>query len=391
MGNRRNDVLNTMEHREPERVPMFELRIDPPHMETLMFPERFWSPADRPASERIELLKHNAEVQVKCWDRLGFSIIRVNVALTPPAGWSARVLSGEEAKNLRKETGLSYTAGTFVDEWGRGTVYDLKCQVWVQQYGTITSIEKWEDWAETFPDPWAEGRDDDAKIVVRLAKEHDMALAGLLREPFATLFEAFPIETYYRYQLEHPDFVRTAVKAYTDYNCEAIKRYGELGCDLVISGGDIAHRDGPHIRPALFNEFFAREMRRQVEAAHKAGIKYVKHSDGDIRTLIPGLVNISRVDGLHSLDPSAGVDIGRIKEEWGGRIFLMGNVSVDSLALKSMPEVVEETKECIRKAAPGGGFVLSSSNTWYTHCKLVNCLAMVRTGHEYGKYPIELS
>ncbi len=389
MGNRRNDVLNTMEHREPEKVPIFELRIDPPHVEVLMFPERFWSPQDRPASERMGLLKHNAEVQLRCLDRIGFSIAVTR--LTAPAGWSAHVLSEREAKKMRKETGLFSTVGTFVDEWGRGTVYDPKCRVWVQQYGTITSVEQWEEWSETFPDPWAEGRDEAVKIAVRLAQEHEMASAGRVRAPFATLFEAFPIATYYRLQLEQPEFMRKAVKAYTDYNCEAVKQYGELGCDLVISGGDIAHRDGPHLRPALYDEFFAKEMRREVEAAHKAGIKYVKHTDGDVRTLIPGLVNVSRVDGLHSLDPSAGLDIGKVKEEWGDKIFLMGNIAVDSLALKTAREVVEETKECIRKVAPGGGFILSSSNSWYTHCRLENCLAMTRTGHEFGKYPIKLS
>ncbi len=390
MGNRRNDVLDTMDLREPERVPVFEMGIDPPHIETFMFPERFWSPADRPATERIELLKHNAEIQVRCWDRLGFSIVRINTALTPPAEWSAKVISEGEASNLREETGLSYTTGTFVDEWGRGRIYDSKCRVWIQQYGTITSVEEWEEWAQSFPDPWAEGRDAGAKIVAKLAEKRDLALAGLLREPFATLFEAFPISIYYRLQLEKPDFIRKVVKRYTDYNCETIKRYGELGCDLVISSGDVAHKDGPHIRPTLFNEFFAKEMHQQVEAAHRVGIKYVKHSDGDIKTLIPSLVDTAKVDGIHSLDPSAGVDIGKVKEEWGDRIFLMGNVAVDSLALKSEEEVVQETKDCIRKAAPGGGFILCSSNSWYTHCKLVNCLAMVRTGHDHGTYPIQI-
>jgi uroporphyrinogen decarboxylase len=142
------------------------------------------------------------------------------------------------------------------------------------------------------------------------------------------------------------------------------------------------------IRPGLFDEFFAKEIHRQVEAAHQVSLKYAKHSDGDIMTLIPSLVNTSRVDGIHSLDPSAGVDIGKVKEEWGDRVFLMGNVAVDSLALKGTEEVVKETEECIRKAAPRGGFVLCSSNSWYTHCKLVNCLAMVRAGHECGEYPI---
>jgi len=385
VGTRRDDVLKTMDLEEPEHVPIFESHIDPPHMETLMFPERFWSPEDRPASERVELLKHNAEILVRCYDRLGFFIVRVNVALNPPLGWSAKILSKEEAGRLSRETGLKYTLGTFIDEWGRGTVYDHRCRKWVQQYGTLTSMDEWERWAENFPDPFAEGRDLDAKIVMRLAEERGMATFGVLRSPFATLFEAFPIEIYYRLQLEHPDFIKRAVKAYTDYNCSIIRLYGELGCDLVVSSGDLAHRDGPHMSPRIFNEIYFPEKRRQVEAAHEVGMKYVKHSDGDVRLLLDGLVNVARVDGVHSLDPSAGVDIGEVKEMYGDKIFLMGNVAVDSLALKTEEEVVAETKECIKKAAPGGGFVLSSSNSWYTHCKLRNCLAMVRTGMENGR------
>lgn len=297
----------------------------------------------------------------------------------------------QKLKKLREETGLLYTAGTFIDEWGRGRVFDKPCRVWIQQYGTLKSIEEWEKWAENFPDPWAEGRDEDTKIKIKLAKEYGMAVNGTLRSPFASLFEAFPIEIYYRLQLEHPDFIKKAMKAYTDYNCELIKRYGELGCDLVRSHGDLAHRDGPHMRPELFNKGLFPEKRRQVEAAHKKGMKYVKHTDGDIRSLLPGLVNIARVDGIHSLDPSAGVDIGKVKEEYGDDLFLMGNVAVDNLALKSEAEIIEETKNCIKVAAPGGGYILNSSNSWYTHCKLRNCLAMVRTGMKYGKYPINVN
>lgn len=390
MGPRRRNFREAMDLKEPERVPQFENGIDPPHIETLMFPERFWSPEDQPATERIQLFKHNAEVQVRCWDRLGFALIRANIALKAPRGWEAQVLSKDEAEKLGKDTGLKYTPGTFVDEWGRGTIFDSRAKVWIQQYGTITSIEAWEEWASNFPDPHAEGRDEDAKVIIELADEYDMAVSGVLRSPFATLFEAFPIEAYYRLQLEHPDFIKKAVEAYTQYNCEMCKIYGKLGCDLVISSGDIAHKQGPHMRPSLFEEFFFKPLRRQVEAAHDAGLKYVKHSDGDIRRLLEGLVNTARVDGLHSLDPSAGVDIGEVKERYGDRIFLMGNVAVDSLALKSEEEVVKETKECIKKAAPGGGFMLCSSNSWYVHCKLRNCLAMVRTGMEHGKYPIRL-
>jgi uroporphyrinogen-III decarboxylase len=66
----------------------------------------------------------------------------------------------------------------------------------------------------------------------------------------------------------------------------------------------------------------------------------------------------------------------------------MGNVSVDNLCTSTTGEIIDETKECLRQAAPGGGYILSSSNSWYTHVKLENCLAMVDAGRKYGAYPI---
>lgn len=389
---RREDFIRAINLEEPERVPLGELSIDPPHIEKLMCPARFWSPEDRPAAERIELFKHNAEVQVRCYDKLGMSLVVCNVALHPARGWSAHVLSRDEAEDLREETGLRYTAGTFVDEWSRGMVFDADSKVWIQQYGTMSTMADWEQWADSedcpLNTPYAEGRDEDAKIVIELAEKCDMAVAGLLRAPSATLFECFPVGVYYRLQLEQPEFINRAVEAYTEYNVKMVEVYADLGCDLVISTGDLAHTDGPLMRPELFDEFYFPPLRREVEAAHAAGIKYAKHTDGDVRSLLPGLVHVAKVDGVHSLDPSAGVDIGEIKAEFGDVIFLMGNISVDHLALKSEAEIVQEAKQILRKAAPGGGFVFCSSNSWYSHCKLRNCLAYVRAVQEYGQYPI---
>jgi len=44
----------------------------------------------------------------------------------------------------------------------------------------------------------------------------------------------------------------------------------------------------------------------------------------------------------------------------------------------------------IKVASPGGGHILSSSNSWYGGGKLENYLAMVKTGRKYGKYPISI-
>jgi uroporphyrinogen decarboxylase len=41
-------------------------------------------------------------------------------------------------------------------------------------------------------------------------------------------------------------------------------------------------------------------------------------------------------------------------------------------------------------AAPGGGYIISSSNTIHPGVKAENYIAMVRAAKKYGKYPIDI-
>jgi uroporphyrinogen decarboxylase len=80
-----------------------------------------------------------------------------------------------------------------------------------------------------------------------------------------------------------------------------------------------------------------------------------------------------------------------VKEKYGDRIALKGNVDcAQTLSYASVDEVVEETKEVIRKGAPSGGFILSSSNSIHASVKPENYLAMLDTLKKYGSYPLRL-
>jgi uroporphyrinogen decarboxylase len=52
--------------------------------------------------------------------------------------------------------------------------------------------------------------------------------------------------------------------------------------------------------------------------------------------------------------------------------------------------VIETVKDTIRKAAPGGGYILSSSNSIHPGCKGENVVAMFQTARKYGVYPPKL-
>jgi len=366
--NKKDRVMRTLDHLEPDVVPITEMAIDPIHVENLAQTKLVGETslqtqvsADRKAEA------NTVAAMVRTYQKLGFELIPCE--LSAPDGWSSQ-------KN---------PDGTRTDEWGRVLSYDFKCRTWVPTSSIFTTPEDFERFP--LPDPHASGR----TFAVEEMKKRigdDVALAGFIRDPFAHAWEMFKITNFVSWLYERPGIIRQAIEHLTDFNVEIMKRVVEAGADLIISGGDYAEKNGPLVPVKFFRDVIFPNLRRQVEVAHRAGLKFIKHSDGNLNPILDDLASI--VDGLHSLDPTASMDIGQVKRRYGDRLVLIGNVSVDNLCRKTKEEIVQETKECLRKAAPGGGHILSSSNSWYTDAKLENCLAMVDAGRKYGRYPIDI-
>jgi uroporphyrinogen decarboxylase len=93
------------------------------------------------------------------------------------------------------------------------------------------------------------------------------------------------------------------------------------------------------------------------------------------------------IDALNPMEPIAGMDIGLVKQKYGSRVCLIGNVDCAYiLSQASTAEVEEAVKECIRKAAPGGGHIMSSSNAIHSAVKAENYRTMIEATKKYGKY-----
>jgi uroporphyrinogen decarboxylase len=85
------------------------------------------------------------------------------------------------------------------------------------------------------------------------------------------------------------------------------------------------------------------------------------------------------------------MDIAQLKQQYGGRIALKGNVDcAHTLTFGSVADTVRETREVIRKAGLGGGLILSSSNSIHSSVQPGNYLAMWNAIRMYGKYPLAL-
>jgi uroporphyrinogen decarboxylase len=99
------------------------------------------------------------------------------------------------------------------------------------------------------------------------------------------------------------------------------------------------------------------------------------HSDGYLYDEIPNIIACG-FDAIQSIQPSAGMDIEKIKKEFGDQICLMGNVDLNYLLPFGKPEEVrEEVKKLVKTAGPEG-FVLTTCNIITDAVPVENAKAM---------------
>jgi len=167
---------------------------------------------------------------------------------------------------------------------------------------------------------------------------------------------------------------------------ENIKRQADAGAELVFDCTDYCLKEGPFYSLWVYRDLIFPFLKMLVDAAHKKGIFFVKHTDGNIWPIIDDLI-ATGIDALHSIDPSAGMSLSEVKEKYGDRVALCGNVDAASTMVYGSPEqVAEEARRCIRDAAAGGGYFLTTSNCIYRGIPPVNSIALSKTGKKYGRY-----
>jgi uroporphyrinogen decarboxylase len=189
--------------------------------------------------------------------------------------------------------------------------------------------------------------------------------------------------------IENPGLVHELSEMILDYKIRLMQRAIDAGADAIVSGDDYAARKGPLMSPRHFREFVLPYLARSVAAAHAGGVPYIKHTDGNLWSILDMMVEAG-IDALDPIEPIAGMDIGEVKRRYGDRLALVGNVDCTRLLPNGAPAEVEEAvKETLAKAAVGGGHILASSNSIHPAVRPENYRAMVAAARRWGRYPLD--
>jgi uroporphyrinogen decarboxylase len=186
----------------------------------------------------------------------------------------------------------------------------------------------------------------------------------------------------------NPHLVHELVEVCQSHDLKVMEKAVQAGADIIVFGDDYACNTGPLMSPKHFREFVLPGLRKAVRRAKEAGAYVIKHTDGNLEPLLDMIVDTG-IDALHSIEPAAGMDIGQVKARYGDRIALIGNIDCGHLLSHgTTDEVRAAVRACLAAAAPGGGHLLSSSNSIHSSVRPENYLAMVEALREYGNYPL---
>jgi uroporphyrinogen decarboxylase len=185
-----------------------------------------------------------------------------------------------------------------------------------------------------------------------------------------------------------PAELRQSMDEMIKASVESIKEQADAGAELVFDCTDYCLKEGPFYPLWVYRDLIFPYLRKMVDAARSKGIYFIKHTDGYIWPIIGDLV-ATGIDALHSIDPSAGMKLAEVKQRFGDKVALCGNVdAATTMAYGTPKQVAEEAKQCMRDAASGGGFFLTTSNCIYKGVPPINAVTLSETGQKYGRYPL---
>jgi uroporphyrinogen decarboxylase len=275
------------------------------------------------------------------------------------------------------------------DQWGAIKQYaDVSMSIPVLREPAIKTRQDLDRYAS--PDPDLPARFKQLEAAVKRFKG-DKAIVASVR-PFGTIRDSLRgQDDLFRDMIRDPEMV-TRLNEITDkYYRRYLKNLIDIGVDIVFETADWAFTHGPMVAPKHNAMFITPALKEIVDYCHSRGIPCLKHTDGNIWPIFDQIIEAG-VDGVHPIDPLAGMDLGEVKAAYGDKICVMGNVDCgDLLSWGTKAQVREAVKDCIRKAGKGGGYICMSSNSIHGAVNPENYAEMIKAVREYGKYPLAVA
>ncbi len=347
---RRERFLAAVRVQQPDRVPLFDFLFQQPLYEALL--------GHRPGA-------YNGPDAVRC--ALALDHDGVWLPFGGFTGWQPTFLS----------------ENVYRDEWG--TVFQKNEASWPIDAPIAYPIQSRADLAKfTLPDPTAPGRDAEIRAAAALDND-DIALVGGVQGPLTTAWFLMGYETIALALYDDPGLVEAVFALSNEFFKEAARRCVEAGCVAVFVSEDLGSSSGGFFKLDHYRRYLLPPFVELVDHIDALGVPVLLHACGHLHDYLDDLAQ-TKISAVHPLQRTAGMDLRAIKEKYGRRWCLIGNIdSSRTLPYGTPDQVAAEVREALDIAAPGGGYILASDHSLHDGIPVENIVEMFRVGAEYGR------
>jgi hypothetical protein len=219
-----------------------------------------------------------------------------------------------------------------------------------------------------------------AQLAQTAGAYHSALLIGLLFEPmyWLTGMQRFFMDLY-----DNRDAVEQLLDRLLDWQIKVTRACAEVGADGILTSDDWGAQRSLLIDPEMWREMFKPRYKTYMEAAHKAGLHIIFHSDGNLDSVFPDLVEIG-FDVINPLQPGA-MDVDRWVKLYKGKISFYTGIDVQGmLPFVSPDKVRDEVHRSVEKFHDkNGGLILGSTNAITAEVPHQNLVALYETLLEY--------
>lgn len=383
----RKRVLDTLNHREPDRIP-FDLGSSVETGITTKAYERF-----------VELLGIAEEPDDTLFNMFleagGFKQVPENILNHLQIDTRGTLI--QLPTEPMPEIDFEGTTMTFRDEWGvkwaqpESSLYMDPVDFPLKGELTRERLAEF-----PYPDPYQEGRFAGLKEEAERMRETGCAvmfsLYGLGLFDMAHLLCG--MESTLMNMLLEPALMGELFDRIKEFQMKVWEKLLEtLGdnVDVCLHSDDLGMQKSPMMSPEVYRSLLKprhTELFSHIKKSAKTDVKLLLHSCGSVRALIPDLIETG-IDALNPVQVSAaGMDTKELKKEYGSELcFWGGGVDTqDVLPHGSVQEVKDEVKRRIDDLAPGGGFVFAAVHNIQPDVPPENIRAMWEAFQEHCTY-----
>jgi uroporphyrinogen decarboxylase len=148
---------------------------------------------------------------------------------------------------------------------------------------------------------------------------------------------------------------------------------------------DLGYRNRPFMSPAMYRELIMPAHRRLFAWAHDRGLPVILHSDGFVEPLIPSLIEAG-IDCLQPLEVKAGMDLLRLKRQYGRQLAFIGGMDARVLVTNDREQVRRELETKLPHAMAGSGYILQVDHSVPDQVDYETYRYFVDKGLEIGTY-----